>query len=204
MWTDTWRAGTLLLTADPGGPGGPNGPGAPSLPGGPARPYQKNEATEAEGDWGTLVFLCLPRLGAAEAGPRPSGQTGQVSSPAIGFRGRYVPTRCAQHPYPFSAGAWLTHFSSRALLTREPDNTRSSRGTRQTRVSLEQRRQREEWSQRDPCPGLAPERPLPPISRAPLPTTPTIGAGGSDLPSDLEDQLAQAGPGPQLLGHPVR
>lgn len=126
-----WGFRAPLLTTDPGGPGGPKGPGTPSLPGGPARPYQKNGAREAESDLETLLPSAPSRLGTPKAGPSPP--TTDSPSPYMLF----------PVPHPLSARAWLAHLSSRACLTREPNNTRSTRGAREAQISLKSTQQRE-------------------------------------------------------------
>ena len=137
--THSWDIGALLLTVDPGGPGGPKGPGGPSLPGRPARPYQNNEAKEEEGDLGTF----LPPW-PLQDWERPRQGLGPllilIHSSTTRFKGPEVTkscTCCSHHTYPLSTGAWLTHLSSRACLTRESNNTRSPGGSRGAHISLE-------------------------------------------------------------------
>lgn len=55
-----------------------------------------------------------------------------------------------------------------------------------------------------PLPRTSPRTPSPSHHQGPPAHRPHHWGRDSDLPSDLEDQLAQAGPGLQLLGPPVR
>lgn len=222
-----------LLTTDPGGPGGPKGPGAPSLPGGPARPYQKNKARKAEGDLGPLLSLRLPRLGAPDAGPGPPSPHPLLDSEVLTSPSPYMllpaplPALRWRLADPSLLEGLADQGTQRYQEHRGDQGGPSLPGTEITEGGVVPAGPLPRTSLRMPSSGstflftrrdaaqfmnhsIKPSRSLKkknalflPPPGDPCPQPPPLG-WGSDLPSDLEDQLAQGGPGPRLLGHPSR
>lgn len=98
-------------------------------------PDPKENRTRAVQSSLERILLSLSRLGPTKEGAQFLPPHLLPNSEVL----RWPSLRCSPQPsYPLSNRPWLARLSSRSCLTREPNNTRSTRGTRGAQVSLKQ------------------------------------------------------------------